>query len=289
MPVVSHWCKEKMKKSFFALLIAVQVFTICGFSAEAKSAEGIFKVAFVCGQELVDGAEVEILNDSKDVVATIVSGNDGKAVLGNFDQGIYYYRVSSVPEGYSCDTSEKKFAITTEDMEVRKVVNLKGAEEEATVVAGEKNFSLTTESDLRVLSNLTAEDYELMLAGTELAGIGEALVTAEVAYGVNGLYMLGLACEESGTGTSRYARERNNLTGWGAADSNPDGAYYFDSKSECIMHVAERLSINYLTEGGKFFSGYTPRAVDVKYCSNPKHADNIVRCVNDRLEQAGIN
>lgn len=270
--------------------MAVSVLTICGFSVEAKSAEGIFKVAFVCGQELVDGAEVEILNDSKDVVATIVSGNDGKAVLGNFDQGIYYYRVSSVPEGYSCDTSEKKFAITTEDMEVRKVVSLKGIEEEAeSAVAGEKNFSLTTESDLRVLSNLTAEDYELLLAGTELAGIGEALVTAEVAYGVNGLYMLGLACEESGVGTSRYARERNNLTGWGAADSNPDGAYYFDSKSECIMHVAERLSINYLTEGGKFFSGYTPRAIDVKYCSNPKHADNIVRCVNDRLEQAGIN
>lgn len=279
-----------MKKIFFALLIAVQILTICGFSVEAKSAEGIFKVAFVCGQELVNGAEVEILNDSKDVVATIVSGNDGKAVLGNFDQGIYYYRVSSVPEGYNCDTSEKKFAITTEDMEVRKVVSLKGAEEEAeSAVTGEKNFSLTTESDLRVLSNLSAEDYELMLAGTELAGIGEALVTAEVAYGVNGLYMLGLACEESGTGTSRYARERNNLTGWGAADSNPDGAYYFDSKSECIMHVAERLSINYLTEGGKFFSGYTPRAIDVKYCSNPKHADNIVRCVNDRLEQAGIN
>ncbi len=286
--MVSRWRKEKMKKILKALLMAVSAVIFCGFSVEAKAAEGIFKVAFVCGQELVNGAEVEILNDSKEVVATIVSGNDGKAVLGNFNQGIYYYRVSSVPSGYNCDTSEKKFAITTEDMEVRKVVNLKGAEEEAESV-GEKNLSLTTESDLRVLSNLTAEDYELLLAGTELAGIGEALVTAEVAYGVNGLYMLGLACEESGVGTSRYARERNNLTGWGAADSNPDGAYYFDSKSECIMYVAERLSINYLTEGGKFFSGYTPRAIDVKYCSNPKHADNIVRCVKDRLEQAEIN
>lgn len=277
-----------MKKILKALLMAVSAVIFCSFSLEAKAAEGIFKVAFVCGQELVNGAEVEILNDSKEVVATVVSGDDGKAVLGNFDQGIYYYRVSSVPEGYNCDTSEKKFAISTEDMEVRKVVTLKGAEEEAEP-AGEKNLSLTTESDLRVLSNLNAEDYELLLAGTELAGIGEALVTAEVAYGVNGLYMLGLACEESGVGTSRYARERNNLTGWGAADSNPDGAYYFDSKSECIMHVAERLSINYLTEGGKFFSGYTPRAIDVKYCSNPKHADNIVRCVKDRLEQAGMN
>lgn len=273
--------------------MAVSAVIFCSFSLEAKAAEGVFKVAFVCGQELVNDVEVEILNDSKEVVATIVSGDDGKAVLGNFDQGIYYYRVSSVPEGYNCDTSEKKFAISTEDMEVRKVVTLNGAEEEAEP-AGEKNLSLTTESDLRVLSNLTAEDYDLMFSGTPLEGTGEAFVTAEVAYGVNGLYMVGLCCIESSDkngvpGNSRYARERNNLTGWGAADSNPDGAYYFDSKSECIMHVAERLSINYLTEGGKFFSGYTPRAIDVKYCSDPKHADKIISCAMKRLEQAGIN
>ena len=60
------------------------------------------------------------------------------------------------------------------------------------------NLSLTVDSDLRIISNVSANDYNKMLEGTELAGLGSALEQAEKEHGVNGLYLMGLACLESG-------------------------------------------------------------------------------------------
>jgi beta-N-acetylglucosaminidase len=74
-----------------------------------------------------------------------------------------------------------------------------------------KSYSLTIDMDLRKKSNLTAEDYNTMLSGTKLKGIGSALEKAEQQYNINGLYLLGLCCLESGYGTSNYAVKRNNL------------------------------------------------------------------------------
>lgn len=73
------------------------------------------------------------------------------------------------------------------------------------------NLELTIDSDLRKLSNLSAEEYDEMLEGTNLYSLGSALEQAEKTYNINGLYLLGLACLESGYGTSDYAVERNNL------------------------------------------------------------------------------
>ena len=142
------------------------------------------------------------------------------------------------------------------------------------------NLDLTTTSDLRTPSNLKAEDYDKMLEGTNLYGIGTALEQAEKEHSVNGLYLMGLACLESGYGTSNYAVNRNNLVGWNAVNSNPNKASYFDSKEECILYVAEKLKTNYLSENGCYFNGYSARAIDVKYCSDKEHADKIVSIVN---------
>ena len=74
-----------------------------------------------------------------------------------------------------------------------------------------KSYSLTINMDLRKKSNLTANDYNAMLSRTKLKGIGSALEKAEQQYNINGLYLLGLCCLESGYGTSNYAVKRNNL------------------------------------------------------------------------------
>lgn len=84
-----------------------------------------------------------------------------------------------------------------------------------------KNFVLTVDSDLTIPSNISSEEVNKMLDGTNLSGLGEAFVKAEKEKGVNALYMLGLACLESGYGNSYFAIERNNLYGWSAYDSNP--------------------------------------------------------------------
>lgn len=143
------------------------------------------------------------------------------------------------------------------------------------------NLELTVDSDLRVISNLSADEFNKMLSNTALNGLGNTLEQAEKEHSVNGLYLMGLACIESAYGTSSFARNRNNLVGWGAYDSNPNSAKYFNSKDECILYVAEKLKNNYLTEGACYFNGYSAKAVDIRYCTDKQHANKIINIVNN--------
>ena len=115
-----------------------------------------------------------------------------------------------------------------------KTINAK-TEEQESFNFKEMNTNLTIDTDVRIPSNLTEEQYNKMLEGTNLYGLGKALVQAENDYQVNGLYLLGLACLESAYGSSGYAIKRNNLVGWNAIDSNPDNATYFESQADCIL------------------------------------------------------
>lgn len=148
-----------------------------------------------------------------------------------------------------------------------------------------KNYNLTVDMDLRIKSHLDENDYNMMLKNTNLKGIGSALVKAESQYNVNGLYLLGLCCLESAYGTSNFAINRNNLVGWNANDGNPNNASYFNSFEDCILKVAQKLQENYLNENGCYFNGYSARAIDVKYCTDKKHADKIVNIVNKLMEE----
>lgn len=145
-----------------------------------------------------------------------------------------------------------------------------------------KNYNLEVDTDLRTRSYLIANDYDKMLLGTNLYGLGTALEEAENTYNINGLYLMGLACLESDYGRSGYAINRNNLVGWGAYDSDPNKAHYFESKNECILSVSSKLKNWYLTENGMYFNGYTARDVDVRYCTDKEHADKIIRIVKER-------
>jgi beta-N-acetylglucosaminidase len=124
-----------------------------------------------------------------------------------------------------------------------------------------------------------------MLEDTNLKGLGEALEQAEKEHSINGLYLMGLACLESSYGNSRYAKEKNNLVGWNAVDSNPNKATFFTSKDECILYVAYKLKTNYLTEGACYFNGYSAKAIDVKYCSDKQHANKIINIVNKLIDK----
>mgnify|MGYP003290890030 CR=1 FL=1 len=158
-------------------------------------------------------------------------------------------------------------------------------EVEEVIVEIEKNYNLTLTTDLRTKSNLHAIDYDTMLQGTNLEGIGKAIEQAEQNYSVNGLYLMGLCIVESGWGTSPFAINRNNLVGWNAVDNNPSQATTFESKEDCILHVAQKLQQNYLTENGAYFEGYTAPDIDVHYCTDKLHANKIVNVVNELIEK----
>lgn len=159
--------------------------------------------------------------------------------------------------------------------------------EENNKMSTERNLTLTVDSDLRVASNITAEEIDKMLSGTNLEGLGVAFVEAEEKYNVNALYMMGLACVESGYGSSAFAVNRNNLYGWNAVDSNPDKATYFKSKEESTLYVASKLKANYLTEGGAYHEGFSAKSIDVHYCTDKEHAQKIVNTVNELLRKLG--
>lgn len=200
--------------------------------------------------------------------------------------GIFFnsrFYTASQEEVYS--TLKEKYGIavvqTTPDI-ISDAVSEKASENKTT-----KNLTLSVNSDLRVASNVTPEEIDLMLEGTKLNGLGSAFVEAEQKYGVNALYMMGLACLESGFGNSAFAQKRNNLYGWNAVDSNPNNASSFSSKKEATLYVASKLQSNYLTEGGVYYEGYSPRAVDVHYCTDKAHADKIVNIVNSLVQKLG--
>lgn len=148
-----------------------------------------------------------------------------------------------------------------------------------------KNTELNPESDLRVLSNLSENDYNNMLRGTRLEGLGGTFVQIEKQYNINGLYILGLACLESNFGKSNFATQRNNLVGWNAVDSNPNKASYFKSKEECLTFVSNKLKTNYLSENGCYFEGFTGRDIDKHYCTDKKHIDKICNIVNKLIKK----
>lgn len=147
-----------------------------------------------------------------------------------------------------------------------------------------KNYIVNNETDLRIKTNVSVEEYQQMLEGTELHEIAKSLYDAEQTFNINGLYLMGLACLESSYGNSSFAKNRNNIFGWNAVDSNPGKASYFNSKSGCVMFVAEKLSNNYLSENGCYFEGYTASDIDKHYCTDKQHANKIIKII-EKLEK----
>lgn len=139
--------------------------------------------------------------------------------------------------------------------------------------------------DLRTPSGATAGDIDLKLKGTAMDGLGRSFVEAEQKYGVNALFLTSLAIHESAYGTSKIAKDKNNLFGFAAYDGSPySSARTFTTKEQGIDHVASYLSENYLTEGAKYYGGATVDGVGKRYATDPNWA-NAIRQIMDKLMQ----
>lgn len=124
-------------------------------------------------------------------------------------------------------------------------------------------------------SNVTKEHLQVKLEGTPLYDVAEDFILAEEKYGINALFLCALSIQESSWGKSRLAQNKNNIFGYGAYNNSPySSAKGFPSKSECIEIVSERLSKNYLTEGGKYYNGKSLNAVNIRYSLDDKGNPN---------------
>lgn len=140
---------------------------------------------------------------------------------------------------------------------------------------------------LKQPSGLTADIINQVLDGTPLEGLGDAYIKAEKETGVSALFLLGVSVHESKWGNSKFARERNNIFGYKAYDSDPDKTKWFSSKEECILIVAKCLSENYLVADGKYYNGTTLQAVNKRYASDKSwylKVNNVMEVIAERIQ-----
>ena len=124
--------------------------------------------------------------------------------------------------------------------------------------AGISGTEFSIDTNLKTTkSPLTAkkiEDYFDKRNKPGLIGIGEAVIAASEKYSINATYIVSHAILETGWGTSRIYKEKNNLFGWSAFDNSPySSATGFPSREACIDFVMGRVDALYLTPNGKYF------------------------------------
>jgi len=130
--------------------------------------------------------------------------------------------------------------------------------------------------DVTVKSYATAEQIEEKLLGTDLEGLGQAFAAAESKSGVNAWFLTALAMHESGDGTSRISKEKNNLFGFQAYDSTPyASAKTFQTKADSIEYVANYLSKEYLDSSGKYYNGESIDAIGKRYATDTNWSNAI--------------
>lgn len=109
----------------------------------------------------------------------------------------------------------------------------------------------------------------------------------EQQYNINGLYIAAIGIHESAWGTSELAKNKNNLFGYGAYDSNPyNGAYQFSDYAESIDLLARVMVKYYLNSKGTkiygneialgtYYNGATLTGVNTKYASDKNWANKV--------------
>ena len=134
------------------------------------------------------------------------------------------------------------------------------------------------------LSHITVDDAKHMLKGTALYPDARAYVKAEKKYHVNAVFLMGIAAHESAWGTSRRAREDNNLTGYGVTSDHAKGINK-STKEAGLLATAQTLHEKYLTPGGSYYAGTSAKAVNEHYCVGGEWAAAVVNDAYQLMNQ----
>jgi hypothetical protein len=126
--------------------------------------------------------------------------------------------------------------------------------------------------------NLTADQYDALLTGTELEGIGHTLTAGEKMYKVNGLFVAAIAAHESGWGSSRLAPKCNNLGGIKGGSGYRD----FATREICVLYMFSLLDRLYISRGHD-----TIGEIGRVYCETGGWAGSIEKIMNKFILEAG--
>jgi beta-N-acetylglucosaminidase len=132
-----------------------------------------------------------------------------------------------------------------------------------------RNRNSIKTQDMRQKSQICEEVLSEYLGRfPNLLGIASTLIEVQEEYAVNAILLLAIIRHESGNGRSNLAVSQNNLGGIIAPAQSVAVFRSFDSKEECVRFMARLLAQQYLTEGGRFFNGYTLDHIARRYASS---------------------
>lgn len=151
---------------------------------------------------------------------------------------------------------------------------------------------LNFDMSLNKPSGLSLEQFKKVLSDSKdvnkiFENNAEYFYYIEKQYNINGLFVAAIGIHESAWGTSKLAKEKHNLFGYGAYDSNPyNGAYTFSNYAESIDLLARVLTKYYLNKPGteiynsekavgNYYYGENISAVNKKYASDKNWAKSV--------------
>ena len=141
-------------------------------------------------------------------------------------------------------------------------------------------------------SGLTLEQFKKVLSDSKdknkiFENNAEYFYYIEKQYNINGIFVAAVGIHESAWGTSKIAKDKMNLFGYGAYDSNPyNGAYSFSDYSECIDLIARVFVKYYLNPKGTaiyggekaqgtYYNGPTLSGINTKYATDKNWANGV--------------
>lgn len=201
-------------------------------------------------------------------IGRIESGNGYKAALGRFhdilDQKL---GVSAKPDLTSSLIEQAKETSTH--------LRLKSHLKQAEAIVG----------DVTERTPGAAAKIDEYFKGSPLEGLGSSFELAQKKTGVNGVFLAALAALESNSGRSQIARDKNNLFGFQAYDSDPyNSAAKFDSFSSGIDYVSDYLKREYLSENGSYYKGRAIEDINQNYATDKTWHKKIAAIIGDILK-----
>ena len=158
--------------------------------------------------------------------------------------------------------------------------------------ASQLKANLSFDMALNKPSGLTLEQFKKVLTDSKdknkiFEQNAEYFYYIEEQYNINGIFVAAVGIHESAWGTSKIAKEKYNLFGYGAYDSNPyNGAYSFSNYSECIDLIARVFVKYYLnpkgtsiyggeTATGSYYNGPTLTGINTRYATDKNWANGV--------------
>ena len=162
--------------------------------------------------------------------------------------------------------------------------------------------TLSFDMSLNKPSGLSLEQFKKVLTDSSdknkiFENNAEYFYYIEKQYNINGIFVAAIGIHESAWGTSKIAKDKTNLFGYGAYDSNPyNGAYTFSSFSESIDLMARVLTKYYInpagtqiynseTAKGTYYNGPTVSGVNTRYATDKNWANAVYKYIKYLYEK----